>query len=116
MPASKIFIDTTKLKFKKLLKALLQSSLNAADPNKALKKTVTRKNHHLWVNHVKYDLSHYHRIVCVGAGKASGHMARTLEHLIDECEHASRAPRCPIIASIESPPDAAPARRRRAAT
>ena len=43
-------------------------------------------------------------------------MARTLEHLIDECEHASRAPRCPIIASIESPPDAAPARRRRAAT
>jgi len=82
MPASKIFIDTTKLKFKKLLKALLQSSLNAADPNKALKKTVTRKNHHLWVNHVKYDLSHYHRIVCVGAGKASGHMARTLEQLL----------------------------------
>jgi MerR family mercuric resistance operon transcriptional regulator len=31
-------------------------------------------------------------------------MARTLQHLIHECEHAARAPRCPIIASIESPP------------
>lgn len=34
-------------------------------------------------------------------------MARTLQHLIHECEHATRAPRCPIIASIEArPPEA----------
>jgi MerR family mercuric resistance operon transcriptional regulator len=32
-------------------------------------------------------------------------MARTLEHLVHECEHAARSPRCPIIASIESPPE-----------
>ncbi len=34
-------------------------------------------------------------------------MARTLEHLIHEGEHAARSPRCPIIASIQSPPKAA---------
>lgn len=33
-------------------------------------------------------------------------MARALEHLIHECEHSSRAPRCPIIASIEAAPPA----------
>ena len=31
-------------------------------------------------------------------------MARTLEHLVYECAHAARAPRCPIIASIEAAP------------
>lgn len=36
-------------------------------------------------------------------------MVRTLEHLIHECEHAARSPRCPIITSIESPSDAAAA-------
>lgn len=39
-------------------------------------------------------------------------MAGALEHLIHECEHAARSPRCPIIASIESPPQAAAARGR----
>ena len=77
-----MIIHTSNARIRRLLKALLQSSLNAADPNKALKKTVTRKKHHLWVNHVKYDLFQYQRIVCVGAGKASGHMARTLEQLL----------------------------------
>jgi MerR family mercuric resistance operon transcriptional regulator len=33
-------------------------------------------------------------------------MASTLQHLIHECEHAPRAPRCPIIASIEAAPPA----------
>jgi len=35
-------------------------------------------------------------------------MAATLEHLVDECVHAARAPRCPIIASIEAAPDPTP--------
>jgi len=30
-------------------------------------------------------------------------MASTLEHVLHECEHADRAPRCPIIESIETP-------------
>lgn len=43
-------------------------------------------------------------------------MARTLQHLIHECEHAARAPRCPIIASIEAaPPPAGRGRVRTAA-
>jgi MerR family mercuric resistance operon transcriptional regulator len=36
-------------------------------------------------------------------------MAATLEHLVDACAHAARAPRCPIIASIEAGPDPRPA-------
>lgn len=34
-------------------------------------------------------------------------MARTLQHLIHECERATRAPRCPIITSIEATPQPA---------
>jgi MerR family mercuric resistance operon transcriptional regulator len=30
-------------------------------------------------------------------------MERTLNHLIHECEHAERAPRCPIVASLTPP-------------
>jgi MerR family transcriptional regulator, mercuric resistance operon regulatory protein len=42
-------------------------------------------------------------------------MARTLQQLIHECEHGVRAPRCPIIVSIESSPDVVPAHRGRRA-
>lgn len=42
-------------------------------------------------------------------------MAHTLQQLIAECEHAARAPRCPIIASIESPSDPESTQGRRAA-
>ncbi len=82
MPSSKIVIDTPQLKVKRLLKALIQSSLDAADPAKAMKQSIIRKNHQLFVNGVQYDLSQYQRIVCVGAGKASAHMAKTLEGIL----------------------------------
>jgi MerR family mercuric resistance operon transcriptional regulator len=38
-------------------------------------------------------------------------MADALEHVLHECEHAGRAPRCPIIEAIEAPSvhDPAPA-------
>jgi len=82
MPPSKIIIDTTQPRFKRILKALIQSSLEAADSGKAIEQSLMRKDHQLCVNTIRYDLAKYQRVVCVGAGKASGHMARTLEEIL----------------------------------
>ena len=84
MPPSKIIIDTTKPRFKRILKALIQSSLENADSGKAMEQSIMRKDHQLCVNTVRYDFSKYRRVVCVGAGKASGHMARALEQILGE--------------------------------
>ena len=78
-----MIIQTSNARIKRLLKTLIQSSLDAADPNKAMKQSIIRKKHQLFVNNIHYDLSQYQRVVCVGAGKASGHMARTLEQILD---------------------------------
>lgn len=56
--------------------------MDAADPAKAMKQAIIRKNQHLYVKTIQYDLSQYQRVVCVGAGKASAHMARTLEQIL----------------------------------
>ncbi len=84
MPPSKIIIDTTKPRFKRILKALIQGSLEAADSGNAMKQSIIRKDHQLFVDTNRYDLSKYQKVVCVGAGKASGHMARTLEQILGE--------------------------------
>jgi len=83
-PQSKIIIDPTQPRFKRILKALIQSSLEAADSGNAMKQTIIRKDHQLCVNTVRYDLSKHQRVVCVGAGKASGRMAGTLEQILGE--------------------------------
>ena len=75
-------IYTSNARYQQILKALIHKSLDAADPGKAMKQASIRKNHHLYVNSVHYDLTQYQRIVCVGAGKSSAHMARTLEHIL----------------------------------
>ncbi len=82
MPQSKIVIHSSQPKFTRILKTLIQSGLEAADPGQAMKRLITRKAHKLSVNSVRYDLSTYQRIVCVGAGKASGHMAVALEQTL----------------------------------
>ncbi|MGV7229396.1 MAG: glycerate kinase type-2 family protein [Nitrospirales bacterium] len=79
-----MIIQTSNRPIKRILKALIQSSLEAADSGNALKQSIIRKDHQLCVNMVRYDLSKYQRVVCVGAGKASGHMARTLEKILGE--------------------------------
>ena len=84
IPPSKIIIDTTQPRFKRILKALIQSSLVAADSGNPMKQTIIRKDDQLCVNKVRYDLSKYQRVVCVGAGKASGRMAGTLEQILGE--------------------------------
>jgi glycerate-2-kinase len=77
-----MIIQTSNVQIKRLLKSLIQDSLDAADPGKAIKQSIIRKKQLLWVNNVHYDLSQYQRIVCVGAGKASGHMAHALEQIL----------------------------------
>ena len=63
---------------------LIQSSLEAADPGNAMKRTIIRKTNELCINKVRYDLAKYQRIVCVGAGKSSAHMAQTLEEILGQ--------------------------------
>ena len=77
-----MLIQTSNTKIKGILKALLQSSLKAADPGHAMEQLIRRKGHHLSVNGRQYDLSQYQRVVCAGAGKASAHMAQTLERIL----------------------------------
>ena len=77
-----MIIGTSNIRMNRLLKALIHSSLDAADPAKAMKQLIIRKKHHLFVNTIQYDLAQYQRIVCVGAGKASGHMAQALEQIL----------------------------------
>ena len=75
-------IHHTNRRITSILKAIIRSSLNAADPGKAMERLIIRTKHRLDVNQVHYDLSKFQRIVCVGAGKASAHMARTLERIL----------------------------------
>ncbi len=79
-----MIIHTPNTQFKNTLKTLIQGSLEAADPGTAMKQLIIRKDQTLRVNSIHYDLAKFHRIVCVGAGKASGHMARILEQILGE--------------------------------
>ena len=78
-----MLIQSANIPIKKILKALIQSSLDAADSSHAMEHMIVRKNHHLYVNNIRYDLSKYERIVCVGAGKGAAHMAKTLEQILE---------------------------------
>ena len=49
-----------------------------------MEQSIFRKDDQLCANTALYDLSKYQRVVCVGAGKASGHMAGTLEQILGE--------------------------------
>ena len=77
-----MLIHTSNTRSKGILKALLQSSLKAANPNQIMEQLIIRKGHHLSVKGLRYDLSRYQRVICVGAGKASAHMAQTLEQIL----------------------------------
>lgn len=65
-----------------IVRRLLHAALAAADPVQALRRSVLVKKHSLVVNGRIYDLRRYRRVVCVGAGKASGQMAVALEKIL----------------------------------
>ena len=72
-------IDFPNRRLKSVLKQLLEAGLQAADPKKAIGKTFRRKGRMLQVGARRYDLSKFNRVMCVGAGKASGSMAQAVE-------------------------------------
>ncbi len=77
-----MLIQSTNRPIKKILKGLIRSGLKAADSGHAMEHMIVRKNHQLYVNKLRYDLSKYEKVVCVGAGKAAGHMAKVLEQIL----------------------------------
>lgn len=64
---------------KSILKQLLEAGLQAADPQEAIRKTLQLRGQILQAGARRYDLSRFNRVVCVGAGKASGRMAQAVE-------------------------------------
>lgn len=65
-----------------LIRKLIVTGLEAADPYRALLESMSRKGPLLRVGRRTYDLRRFERIVAVGAGKASARMAQALEHIL----------------------------------
>lgn len=77
-----IRIDCPDNKARTILKQLLLAGLDAADPESAIRRAVRIRNNRLRVGAREYDLAEFSRIVCIGAGKASGAMAAAVERLL----------------------------------
>ncbi|MYF24080.1 MAG: DUF4147 domain-containing protein, partial [Nitrospira sp. SB0678_bin_10] len=70
-----IRIDCADKHARTMIKQLLLAGLDAADPETVIRRAVRVRNNRLRVGAREYDLSRFSRIVCIGAGKASGAMA-----------------------------------------
>lgn len=62
-----------------IFRQLLLDGLEAADPESAIRRAVRIRHNRFRVGTREYDLAGFSRIVCIGAGKASGAMAAALE-------------------------------------
>ena len=65
-----------------LIRKLIATGLEAADPCRTLLKAVSRKGNLLRIGRRTYDLKRFDRIVAVGVGKASARMAQAVEHIL----------------------------------
>ncbi len=63
---------------------IMQAALKSVDPAEAVRRTVRRDGHSLFVAGQVYDVRRYQRIIVVGAGKASAPMARALEEILGD--------------------------------
>ena len=75
-------IDFPHRRIRSILKQLLEAGLAAADPNEAVRKALETSGETLRIGTRRYNLSRFNRIMCVGAGKASGYMALAVEELL----------------------------------
>ncbi|MDR4495143.1 MAG: glycerate kinase [Nitrospirales bacterium] len=80
----KISVHDISAKIRQILKPLLSAGLDACDPFLSITQNMTLKNYRLNVKDFAYDLKKFNRVVCVGAGKASGRMAIGLEQVFGE--------------------------------
>lgn len=67
---------------KRILRSLLGAGLEACNPARAIADTLHLHKNRLHAQDVQYDLTHYNRVICVGAGKASARMALALEQVL----------------------------------
>ena len=74
-----IRIDCTDKHVRTMLKQLLLAGLDAADPESAIRRAVRVRHGSLMIGARQYDLMRFSRVVCIGAGKASGVMSAALE-------------------------------------
>jgi len=84
MKTLSIRIEYPDARIKRILNKLVTAALQAVDPRQALQKTLIRQGNQLKAAGIHYDLSRFRRIVCVGAGKASGRMAVALEQVLGD--------------------------------
>jgi glycerate 2-kinase len=61
---------------------IFQAGLRAVDPQEAIRQHVQVTGEILQIDHSRFDLTHYDRILVVGAGKAVAPMAKALEELL----------------------------------
>ncbi|RMH06550.1 MAG: glycerate kinase [Nitrospirae bacterium] len=69
---------------KPVLLRCIETALEAVDPLRSIQRILQRRVSTLWVGRRKYELSRFHRVVVVGAGKASGRMAMAVEQVLGE--------------------------------
>ena len=100
---------------RRIFRHLLLAGLGAADPESAIQRAVRIRNNSLRVGTREYDLAGFSRIVCIGAGKASGAMAAALERqfgsrldgglvVVNE-GHAGKTKRIPLLEARHPVPD-----------
>jgi len=65
-----------------LIRKLIAAGLEAADPYRAIVKTVSLHGQALHVGGRSYDLSRFNRLLVIGAGKASARMAQAIEPVL----------------------------------
>lgn len=63
---------------------IFRSAIKAADPYDAVMKRVRRAGSRMMLQGRIYDLDNFHRIIVVGAGKATAPMARAVEEILEE--------------------------------
>ena len=110
-----IRIDCPDKNARTVLRQLLLAGLDAADPESAVRRAVRVRNNRLRVGTREYDLTAFSRIVCIGAGKASGAMAAALERqfgprlegglVVVKDGHAGRTKRIHLIEARHPVPD-----------
>jgi glycerate 2-kinase len=69
-------------KARKLALDCLESAVNSVDPKQIIKSRLVLKNSTLRVGQYNLDLDEFRHVYVVGGGKASGSMAKALEHVL----------------------------------
>lgn len=82
MKPSRVHIDSPESRVRKILGKLITAAVQSVEPRQVLRTALIPKSHQLKAAGRSYDLSAFSRIVCVGAGKASGQMALGMEEIL----------------------------------